>query len=71
MVLMATIPELLCRWGVRQGCPLTNVPGGFSMCPDDLCILGVLFWREDSAVKNWEATLKSLQAKAARDLSLT
>lgn len=52
-----------------------DVPGGFSLCPDGLRILGVRFWRERSEVRNWEEALVRLQAKAARwaarDLSLT
>lgn len=53
----------------------TDVPSGFFLCPDGLRILGVRFWRESSATKNWEAALEWLQAKtarwASRDLSLT
>lgn len=53
----------------------TAVPGGFSLCQDGLKILGVTFWREGSAQRNWEMVLRKVQAKAERwgrrDLSLT
>ncbi|KAK3545128.1 hypothetical protein QTP70_001240 [Hemibagrus guttatus] len=53
----------------------SDVPGGFVLCQDGLKILGVVFWREDSAQKNWDITLSKLKARAEswckRDLSLT
>ncbi|GAA6087069.1 uncharacterized protein LOC120932897, partial [Tachysurus ichikawai] len=53
----------------------SDVPGGFSLCQDGLKVLGVAFWREDSAQKNWDIALRKLQARAdswgKRDLSLT
>ncbi|KAK3519614.1 hypothetical protein QTP86_020693, partial [Hemibagrus guttatus] len=52
-----------------------DVPGGFALCQDGLKILGVVFWREDSAQKNWDIALSKLKARAEswckRDLSLT
>ncbi|KAL7846024.1 hypothetical protein AOLI_G00242160 [Acnodon oligacanthus] len=48
---------------------------GFSLCQDGLKILGVAFWREGSAQKNWDMAPGKLQAKAElwsrRDLLLT
>ncbi|KAK3545148.1 hypothetical protein QTP70_001570 [Hemibagrus guttatus] len=52
-----------------------DVPGGFALCQDGLKILGVVFWREDSAQKNWDIALSKFKARAEswckRDLSLT
>ncbi|KAK3511373.1 hypothetical protein QTP70_005284 [Hemibagrus guttatus] len=51
------------------------VLGGFALCQDGPKILGVVFWREDSAQKNWDIALSKLKARAEswckRDLSLT
>ncbi|KAK3545909.1 hypothetical protein QTP70_016671, partial [Hemibagrus guttatus] len=50
-------------------------PGGFTLCQDGLKILGVVFWRENSAQKNWDIALSKLKARAEswckRKLSLT
>lgn len=42
----------------------TEVPGGFSLCQDRLRILGVVFWREDSAQKNWDIALRKVRVRA-------
>ncbi|KAK3566647.1 hypothetical protein QTP86_001849 [Hemibagrus guttatus] len=53
----------------------SDVPGGFALCQDGLKILVVVFWREDSAQKNWDIALSKLKARAEswckRVLSLT
>ncbi|KAK3560166.1 hypothetical protein QTP86_034668 [Hemibagrus guttatus] len=53
----------------------SDIPGGFALCQDGLKILGVVFWREGSAQKNWDIALSKLKARAEswckRDLSLT
>lgn len=49
------------RWAER-----TVVPGGYSLCPDGMKILGVRFFRRNSAHENWEARLKVVQAKVVR-----
>lgn len=40
--------------------------GGFSICVDGLKILGVRFFRGDSAKENWEARLKVVRGKIVR-----
>lgn len=53
----------------------TNVLGGFSLCRDGLKILGIVYWRNGGAQKNWDGALRNVQARAAcwgkRDLSLS
>lgn len=52
----------------------TVVSGRYTLCQDGIKILGVNFFKENSAQQNWEGLLKSLQSKVSRwsvrDLSL-
>lgn len=60
---------LVGRWSKRS-----EVPGGYTVCQDGIKILGVRFFRVNSAQQNWEGLLESLQSKigrwSVRDLSL-
>ncbi len=49
------------RWADR-----TVVPGGYNLCAEGLKILGIRFFRENSAQQNWEAKFIAVQAKIAR-----
>lgn len=44
----------------------TDVPEGFSLCPDRQHMLGACFWRGDRATKNWDAALKQTRLRVAR-----
>lgn len=51
---------------VGQWAGRTTVPGGYSLCPDGLKVLGIQFFRRNSAQENWGAKFKVAQAKVAR-----
>lgn len=51
---------------VGQWAGRTSVPGGYSLCPDGMKILGIRFFRRNSAQENWGARFKVVQAKVAR-----
>jgi len=42
------------------------VPGGYSLCEDGMKILGIRFFKGNSAQENWGARLKVVQAKVAK-----
>ncbi len=49
------------RWADR-----TVVPGSYNFCVDGLKILGIKFFRRNSAQENWEAKFKAAQMRIAR-----
>ncbi len=51
---------------VGQWSKRTVVPGGYTLCQDGVEILGVRFFRVNSAQQNWEGLLESLQSKVSR-----
>lgn len=51
---------------VGQWSKRTVVPGGYTLCQDGVKILGVRFFRVNSAQQNWEGLLESLQSKVSR-----